>query len=294
MVFRTIARVRRAPECEPSAALPAMKRREFLVWLACILLANQVLSFPTHMTSAGTLEMLADSLVSKSVFYYFGWYVVFSLLRETNPEQPVGALDVALAVPALLINFLGAPVAASWLSASAVALFLIVRSGSDKKLEAAAIVLVALVVNGYWGPKLFDIFAYYLLRADAALVGLALSLTQPGMSWQETIVGRPGEHSVLIFNPCSSFHNISLGLLCWVSLTKFVRTSWVRGDLAVALAVCGSVVLWNASRLYLMALSSEHYTYWHEGFGGQIVAWGTTMTVLLISLWGAFRPGNRG
>lgn len=270
-----------------------MKRREFLIWLVCVLLANQIFSFPA--TASGTpLEMLATALISKSVFYYLGWYAAFSLLLASDPEQPVSRIDVAFAMSAALLNFLPGPSAPSWVSVSAVAFLLFVRSDGDNKLKAAAAVLLALAYNGYWGPKFFDIFAYYLLRADAALVGAALSLTQPGMSWQETIIGRPGEHSVLIFNPCSSFHNISLGLLCWVSLTKLVRTSWVRGDLGVALAVCAAVISWNATRLYLMALSNDHYTYWHQGPGEQIVAWGTTMTVLLISLWGTVQVGRRG
>jgi hypothetical protein len=268
-----------------------MKRREFLVWLVCILLANQVFSVPAA-PSGALPQTLVTALISKSVFYYLGWYAVFSLLLATDREQSVSGIDVALALSALLLNFLPGPSAPSWFSVSAVALLLFVRSDGDNTLKAAAAVLLALAFNGYWGPKFFDFFAYYLLRADAALVGVALSLTQPGMSWQETIIGRPGAHSVLIFNPCSSFHNISLGLLCWVSLTKLVRTSWVRGDLVVAFAVCVAVVLWNATRLYLMALSNDHYTYWHEGPGEQIVAWGTTMTVLLISLWGVAHVGR--
>jgi hypothetical protein len=277
---------------ERSTPLPTMKRREFLIWLVCILLANQIFSFPA--ASSGTLlETLATALISKSVFYYLGWFAVFNLLLATDREQPISGIDVAVALSATLLNFLPGPSAPSWFSVSAVALLLVVRSDGDSKLKAAAAVLLALALNGYWGPRFFDIFAYYLLRADAALVGAALSLTQPGMSWHETIIGRPGEHSVLIFNPCSSFHNISLGLLCWVSLTKLVRTSWVRGDLAVALAVCAAVIVWNATRLYLMALSNDHYTYWHQGTGEQLVAWGTTMTVLLISLWGAVHIGRR-
>jgi hypothetical protein len=198
-------------------------------------------------------------------------------------------VEVALVLSAASLNFLPAQSAPAWFSTTAVGLFLLLRSEGDQNFKAAGAVLLALAFNGYWGPKLFDIFSYYLLRADAALVGAALHLTQPGMGWQETVIGRPGVHTVLIFDPCSSFHNISLGLLCWISVTKLVRTSWVRGDLATALVVCASVILWNAGRLYLMALSNDHYVYWHEGTGQQLVGWGTTLTVLLISVWGAVR-----
>lgn len=270
----------------------AFRRREFLLWLACILFANQILVLLVGIPGGDTLG-IAQALLSRSVFFYLGWYVVVTLLLASKPDQPVSPFEVATALSLAALNLLPA-LSSNWLSTTAVAVFLLFSSRSDNKVKAAATVLLAVCFNGYWGPKFFDLFAYYLLRADAALVGAALYLTQPGMGWEETIIGRPGVHTVLIFSPCSSFHNISLGLLCWISVTKMTRTSWMRGDFAVALVVCATVILFNATRLYLMALSNERYIYWHEGPGEQVVAWGTTMSVLLISLWGAARSGKSG
>ncbi len=159
----------------------------------------------------------------------------------------------------------------------------------DRRLQAAAAVLFALAFNGMWGPVIFEVLAIYLLRADAALVGTVLSLTQPGMTWHDTIVGKPDGHSLFIYSPCSSFHNISLGLLCWVAVTKLIRTAWVRADVLVAVGVTAAVIFLNASRLYLMALSPDYFTYWHDGFGGVVFAWVVTFAVVLISLWGAIR-----
>jgi hypothetical protein len=48
----------------------------------------------------------------------------------------------------------------------------------------------------------------------------------------------------------------------------------------------------NATRLYLMALSPGHYSYWHGGTGEHIIAWVTTAVVLLINFWGAVRVGK--
>lgn len=267
-------------------------RREFLLWLACILFVSQILVSPVG-PSGGQTSGFIHALLSRSIFYYLGWYVVVTLLLASDRDQPASRFEVATALSLAALNLLPG-LNSSWLSTTAVALFVYFSRRSDDKVKAAAIVLLALCFNGYWGPRVFDLFAYYLLRADAALVGAALYLTQPGMGWEGTIIGRPGVHSVLIFSPCSSFHNISLGLLCWASVTKMYRTSWVRGDFAVALSVCAIVILLNAVRLYLMALSSEYYAYWHQGPGEQVAAWGTTMAVLLISLWGAARSGKSG
>jgi exosortase/archaeosortase family protein len=266
-------------------------RRELLLWLACILFASQILVPPGG--TSGEAVGFMQALLSRSIFFYLAWYVVITLLLASDRHQPTSRFEVASMLSLAALNLL--PVLnSSWLSTTAIAVFLLLRPRNDAAVRAAATVLLALCFNGYWGPKLFDLFAYYLLRADAALVGAALYLTQPGMSWDGTVIGRPGAHSVLIFSPCSSFHNISLGLLCWVSVTKMYRTSWIRRDFAVALGVCATVILFNAVRLYLMALGSEQYAYWHVGPGEQVVAWGTTMAVLLISLWGATRSGKSG
>ena len=273
-----------------------LRRRELLFWLACILIANQ-LYFPpidpsvTAPSDAQGGLTLFRAVFSRSIFYYLGWYAVLSLLMASDAWHPATARDIAVTLSAALLNFIPTS-SSSWLATTAVALFLLVRGRQDAYLSAAAAVLLALSFNGFWGPKLFDVFAYYIVHVDAALVGAALAATQPGMEWNGTIVGQPGGHSLLIFGPCSSFHNISLGLLCWVSITKLVRTSWTRADLAVALSICAIIVLLNASRLYLMALGPGYYVYWHGGPGEQLVAWAMTVLVLLISLWGAARLGT--
>ena len=281
----------------PFGALhPVLRRRELFLWLGCILLVNQLLSDTIDASIPQQIEAhrasrLVHGLFSRSVFYYLGWYAVFSLLVASNPKSAATTIDIAVAVSTALLNLVSA-LATNWLAATAAALFLLVRSREDVKLRAAAVVLLALTLNGFWGPKLFNVFAYPLLRLDAALVGSLLALTQPGMDWNATIVGQPSGHSILIFGPCSSFHNISLALLCWVSITKLLRTPWTRGDFLVALLLCTVVFLFNASRLYLMALSHDNYVYWHEGPGEQIAAWTMTISVFLISLWGAVKLGR--
>jgi len=273
-----------------------MSRRELFLWLAAILLANQLLSPVPGTTglsspfdgSAG--ETFVHALLSKSVFYYLGWYVAFSLLLASESTRSVARSDVVAACGLALANFMPGGLGWNWLATTAAGVLIHARSQHDVNLKAAAAVLLALAFNGFWGPKLFNALAYYILHIDAALVGLTLVLTQPGMGWDGTIVGRADGHSLIIFGPCSSFHNISLGLLCWVSITKLVRPTWVRSDFSVALIVCAAVILLNAARLYLMALSADHYAYWHQGPGEQIVAWAMTVLVLVISLWGALRP----
>jgi hypothetical protein len=265
-------------------------RRELFLWVALVLFANRFLRFETQ-TAASLSDALAALLTQNSVFHYIGWYAVFSLLRDAPLRERSRWWEVALALGLCVVNLSSAE-AVVWISATAVSLYLWVTCASDVRIKAAAAVLFALSLNGLWGPLFFRIFSFPLLVADAALVGGTLSLFQDGAGWQGTIVAVNGGHRILLYGPCSSFHNISLGLLCWVSLTMLARPDWVRGDLTVASIMVGVVVLLNTARLYLMALSIENYNYWHEGAGVEVYAWATTFCVLAIGLWGSLGGGK--
>jgi len=263
-----------------------MSRGELFTWLACVLATNQLFAVPSASATA-FIDAFVTGFATRSIFYYLGWFAVFRLLYEGDPQTRPTRTDVAFVLLITMLNFLPAT-SVSWVSTTAFGLFLFAtRPRADHKFQAAAAVLLALAFNGFWGPLVFDFFAFPLLRADAAFVGGLLYLTQPGMSWAQTIVGTPEGHSVLIYGPCSSFHNVSLGLLCWVTITRLARTDWMVKDVLIAFAVCAIVVVLNGTRLYLMALGPDYFTYWHDGFGQHLFNWATAFGVLFASLWGA-------
>jgi hypothetical protein len=272
-------------------ATRALRRREFFLWIVALLFASQVLHLPAG--SAGDLgQGLASAIAAKSMFFYLGWFAVARLLLDGDATRIAGRGDLVLAAGVGLANLLPW-LSVVWVTTTITAFYMWATSREDRTQQAAAAVLLALAVNGFWAPRMFDLFAYSLLRLDTALVGSLLQATQTGMSWHDTIMSAPGGHDILVFGPCSSFHNISLGLLCWIALTKLARTEWVASDLLVAAAVCVAVVGLNTGRLYLMALSAEDFRYWHEGFGSQLFAWTTTAAVLLISALGIQRTTDR-
>lgn len=275
-----------APYSAP-AVVRSISRKELLFWLACVLLANQVLWEPA-LSPLQVIDALPQLIASKSIFFYLGWYVVFRLVNESALERPASGLDLAVGFAICTINFLPGR-SISGIAVTVLAAYLLATSAADEKLRAAATVLLGLSLNSAWGPKFLELFAYYLVRIDAALVGSALMLTWPGVNWDANIIGTQSGHSIIVYTSCSSLHNISLGLLCWVSIKSLVRTHWLRADMWIGLLVCAVVVLLNVSRLYLTALSTEHYAYWHGGFGEEIYLWATTLIVLSISLWGALR-----
>ena len=175
-----------------------------------------------------------------------------------------------------------------WLSITAVGLYLLASSPSASKTRGAAIVLLALSINGYWAPKFFSLFGIPLMQVEAAIVWASLSLTGTGMSLDGTLISSP-EHSIVVVGGCSAFHNVSAGLLCWAALTMLVRPTWAPRDVSVALLVCAAVVLLNTVRLHLLALSYANYAYWELGAGATLLTWAIQAVVVAISLYGALR-----
>ena len=270
-----------------------ISRRELVIWVVAVLFASRLFRIETEPLT-GLFDGLATLLAQNSVFHYIGWYAVFNLLRESPLADRARPWEVACALGLCVVNVLQAK-STVWVSCTAVSLYLWVMHPGDARVRAAAAVLLALAVNGLWAPLFFRTFSYPILLADAVMVGGALFLLQEGTSWLGTnIIGTSSGHRVLIYGPCSSFHNISLGLLCWVSLTMLARPRWVRNDLSVASMVVMTVILLNTARLYLIALSPDaaSYNYWHGGSGEEPLAWTMTGCVLAISLWGALRAGR--
>jgi hypothetical protein len=269
-----------------TASTIRLARGELFVWLLSILAINFFLRI--YADAGGSLvDELARSLASRSVFHYLGWYVVFQLILSAGSRQAASPHDIAFALVAALVPFIPA-YSPPWLSLTATAVYLWATSRSEPKLRAAGVVLLALAFNGFWGPKLFEALAFPLLAADTALVGGLLSLLHSGYSWHGTVIETEG-HGIAMLGPCSSFHNISLGLLCWIAITKLKRPDWAPGDAWAAALVVVAVVLLNTARVYLMALSTEMYAYWHTGFGADIFALVTSAAVISISVWGALR-----
>ena len=125
-----------------------------------------------------------------------------------------------------------------------------------------------------------------ILRADAALVGLALNLTGSGFEWHENVISGPG-FSVGIYNGCSSFHNISLAALCWISWTKLHRPTFIRSDFKFGAVGARDDRAANAARLYAISLGRESFDYWHDRAGAHIFAVTALFVIAAICAWGA-------
>lgn len=146
-----------------------LRRREIFTWVVVILLLNQLL-YQIKDDWSASLERLIYDLGAIGVFQLIAWYVVFGLLRDSDPVSVVRWRD--LLVSAALCLLLLLPMSrAIWVAALGVAIYLFIFNDGDPRLRAAATVLAGLSVQQYWGHIFFNLVAFSLLRAETAAVG---------------------------------------------------------------------------------------------------------------------------
>jgi hypothetical protein len=179
-----------------------------------------------------------------------------------------------------------------WVAAAGVSSYLWIFNRDDTKLRAAAAVLAALSVQEFWGHVLFNLAALPLLHAETAAVGVILQAFRPGTVWQDNVITGPSGYGIVVYTGCSSFHNLSLAMLCWVTVSRLRHQNWRTSDLVTGGAVAATMILLNLARLCLMALNIDLFRFWHDGAGAEIFAISASLAILLISLYGA-RPVKR-
>jgi exosortase/archaeosortase family protein len=268
----------------------ALPRRDMFIWAVAILFLNQLYSVVKEMPSA-SLEAFVSDLLTIGIFQYMAWYVVFRLLGSSDRAPASGWRDFLVTAAFLLLVFL--PTSKMiWVAATGIALYLWVFNAGDPKLRAAGIVLGALSVQELWGHIFFNLVTFPLLRAETAVVGTILEVVRPGTVWQDNAVMGPDGHAVVIINSCSSFHNLSLAMLCWLTFSRLRHQDWRPRDFVIGGVIGVTMILFNVARICLMAWDIDLLHYWHDGTGAQIYAIAASLTILVMSLYGS-RPAGR-
>jgi exosortase/archaeosortase family protein len=277
----------KAGEAHRGLGLP---RRAIFLWVCAIIFLNQLFVSVNELPPDSPRQLLSD-LGSVSFFQLMAWYAIFRLLASCDPTQVARIRDfliaLALCVPLfVLTNHI------IWVVALLAAILGLIGRGGDSKLRAAGTVLAALSVQEFWAHNFFNLFALPLLRAETAVVGTILQAARAGTTWQDNIITGPSGFGIIVYSTCSSFHNLSLAMLCWLTVSRLRNQNWQSRDLVTGGVIGITMIACNVTRLCVMAWSPELYEYWHDGLGAQFFAVGASVLVLLLSLYGS-RPAAR-
>jgi hypothetical protein len=180
------------------------------------------------------------------------------LLVLRDRRVGVSALELALGAGFAVLAIL--PIGPlSWIAVTGLSLYVFVSTDIDTS-RRGAIILFATTVPMLWSRMLFQFFANFILAVDASLVSLLLGTQRTG-----NFVEFADHSSQLVILPsCSSLANVSLALLCWVTLSQLVSHKRSIYDFFWCLLACAAVIAVNVARITICGLSEWHYAIFHS------------------------------
>ena len=116
---------------------------------------------------------------------------------------------------------------------------------------AAGVVLAALAIQEHWGRIVFALLALPLLRAETAVVGTLVQAARPGTVWQDNVITGPSGFGIAAYSDCSLFHNLSLAMLCWLTVSRLRNQSRRSRDLVTGCVIGATMIACNVKRLCL-------------------------------------------
>ena len=186
-------------------------------------------------------------------------------LRKT--DDPITARDFVVAL--CFLGLIAIPVSEiNWAAVSGLSLYILAFANDNSVRKRGALILLAVTVPMLWSRLLFSFISQPFLDLDASLAGWILGTHKSG----NIVNFVDGSGELVILPACSSFANVSLAFLCWVSVSQWVGHKPVRQDIFWCLLACVAVVAVNTARISIMGLSHWHYITFHYGWGATLVS----------------------
>ena len=258
-----------------SSAFDAISRNDFFAVLYIVGCANGLLGRVIQSFQFSDWEgALAGADIN--VIILLACFAGISLVSTKSPEQ-VQRLDLVVALVFLVLVAL--PIfPLSWMGVTGLSAYILLFANNNRERVRGALILLAMTAPMLWSRLLFQIFAKPILDFDASLVSLLLGTPRTG-----NMVGfLDGSGYMIVLPACSSLANMSLALLCWITITQWVGHRWTARDVFWALLACASVIAVNVTRISLMGISHRHYEWIHSSWGDMIT--NTIMLALMVGV----------
>jgi hypothetical protein len=214
-------------------------RRDIFIWAIVVLFFNNLFSIFSEIE----FRFLGE-LGAVGIFQCMAWYAIFYLLGSSDTTSAPRFRDFLVMIALCLLVLLPSS-RMIWVAAAGIAIYLLIMDYGDPKLRAAGAILGALAIQQFWGHVLFNLVAFPLLRAETAVVGTVLEATRPGTVWQDNIITGPSGFGLVIHTACSSYHNLSLAMLCWITVSKLHDQVWRSYDFVMGSVVAGTMIILN-------------------------------------------------
>ena len=264
-----------------SAPAPLTRQHLFagLLILGCINGVSSRIIEEIH--RVGWLDALVATFDIGAIVWISCCAGVFLVLQDAS--ESLAPYDIIVAIALLVLVIL--PISQlSWIAVAALSAYALATSNTRTTRQGATI-LLATTVPMLWSRLLFKVFANVILNMDASLVSWLLGTPRAG----NMVDFADGSSQLVILAPCSSLANMSLAILCWVTVAQLVGHKRALSDAFWCALACVSVVVINVSRMAIMSMSETLYARVHSPFGNQVVSLLITLVTVAICLLGVRR-----
>jgi hypothetical protein len=252
----------------------------FAAYLVVILLWNRA-------AVSGLLELKSPAalvdFLSGGASEFLVIAALFAVIHRIGDDVVLSAVDLCTLALASLC-FILPSLRVACIPITIVAAVLLRRS--DRRLSSIGQLLLAIASYELLGRIVFWLVAPFVLSAETTAVSALLSWFGQ-FSRDGLVITSADAHSIVIETPCSAFHNLTMAVIIWISLTKLERLEFTTTDYWRLAAMVSATVVLNTVRIALMAQSYEMYVYWHHGAGETIASFAILGSLLAI----AFAPG---
>ena len=264
-----------------AAVRDSISRNEFFAGLYILGCANGLLGrILLNVNSDDWLGILGGDI---SVIVWFACFAGVSMMAQEDKEE-IRFADSAIAAVFLILVIL--PIfSLSWVAVTGLSLYILLFANDGSARKRGALTLLALTVPMLWSGLIFRFFMNPILEIDASLVAWILGTERVGA----TFGFADGSGSVVVLPACSSFANLSLAFLCWVSITQWAKHRWSAMDIVWSLLACISVIAVNVTRISIMGLSPWHHALLHNEWGNMITNYITLGFIVGFTMVGARR-----
>ena len=260
----------------------SLSRDEFFAGLFILGCVNGLVGRSIYSLSLQGLPGFVTGL-EMNLIVLFACFVGISLvLSEQKQKLQLGDILVGF----LFLILVSLPIfPVSWVAITGLSLYILLFTNAAPDRKRGALVLLTLTMPMLWSRLVFQYFANFLLDLDARFVSSLMGTNRFG----NTVGFADGSGMMIITPACNSFSNISMALLCWVTITQWVKHRWSPTDLVWCFMACVSVVAINVVRIAITGQSRANYELIHNEWGEMVL--GTIMTIFIIgfSVLGARR-----
>jgi hypothetical protein len=257
-------------------------RQEFfagLLFLACL---NGLMSRIVDEVTRLGLAFAVFGTLGVSVIVWISLCAGIALILQSAPED-MKKLDLVVAIPCLLLIALPySPL--SWIALGALCAYIFAMSDAALTRQGA-IILLAASVPMLWSRLLFKMFSTTILSADAMLVSWLLGTSREG----NVVEFADKSGHLVVLAPCSSLANVSLAILCWITVSRLVNHEQSKYDVFWCLLACMSVIFINTVRMALMGMSEPFYNSLHSDIGSAVLSLLISTVIITICLLGVRR-----